>query len=356
MPSPPPGMLLWLEADVGLLDASAAACADGVAVATWQDQSGNGNDATQSSSGLRPIYRASVSGKKSVQWTGTEYLTVASNSGLNPTRIGIFAVVQMASAANGYVVNKNFDGNSLPYSLNVGGNNVPSVQNGIASYNPVGGWQTSGLTTDIRGDGLFHLVGGTFDGSTLIYRLDGSTDDSASPPPNSLPSNAEPVYIGRYQSDAQSMTGYLSELLIYPSAPTGSDLTNLESYLTSKWFGGGGSSYTDSVSDSASASDSLSTVAAFHASDTEAATATDSDSARAAFQSSAADAASAGDSLSCVAAFLAISAEAANAGDSELATAAFFAALTASASLTDFSSTGGFGPLIPFWFFQRGAA
>ncbi len=50
---------LWLTADAGCLNGSGAPCANGDGVATWQDQSGNANHATQATSGNRPTFASS---------------------------------------------------------------------------------------------------------------------------------------------------------------------------------------------------------------------------------------------------------------------------------------------------------
>src|ERR1700733_5386214 len=50
---------LWLKADAGCLNGSGGPCVNGDGVATWQDQSGNANNATQGSSGNRPVFASS---------------------------------------------------------------------------------------------------------------------------------------------------------------------------------------------------------------------------------------------------------------------------------------------------------
>lgn len=59
---------VWLEADVGCLTSAPAACADGDTVATWQDQSGNGNNATKCTNG--PGFNTNVfpNGKPAIQF------------------------------------------------------------------------------------------------------------------------------------------------------------------------------------------------------------------------------------------------------------------------------------------------
>ena len=54
------GLQLWLRADAGTFNDAAKTqpCADGDAVATWADQSGNGYDFTQATANSRPKYNA----------------------------------------------------------------------------------------------------------------------------------------------------------------------------------------------------------------------------------------------------------------------------------------------------------
>ena len=69
LPSVSSGSLrLWLEADAGV-------SADGAGlVSDWQDQSGNGNDATQSDDAMKPslVYPAALAGKPALQFNGTQ--------------------------------------------------------------------------------------------------------------------------------------------------------------------------------------------------------------------------------------------------------------------------------------------
>ena len=74
-------------ANFGLLDASAVAATDGVAVATWQDQSGLGYHATQSTAGNRPLAQLNeVSGNATVQFDGSSDLLSLSGAALDNFR------------------------------------------------------------------------------------------------------------------------------------------------------------------------------------------------------------------------------------------------------------------------------
>ncbi|MDB2447347.1 LamG domain-containing protein [bacterium] len=56
VPSDLEGMLMWVKSDQGLLDPSGDPVVEGARVATWQDQSGNGNDLVQTDASRRPTY------------------------------------------------------------------------------------------------------------------------------------------------------------------------------------------------------------------------------------------------------------------------------------------------------------
>ena len=61
------GLALWLDATNGLFDATSGGnpvTADGASVARWEDQSGNSRNASQATSGNRPILKTSVQGGK----------------------------------------------------------------------------------------------------------------------------------------------------------------------------------------------------------------------------------------------------------------------------------------------------
>jgi hypothetical protein len=80
------GLKLWLKAD-------SLSLSDGDPVSTWADSSGNGNDATQGTAGLRPLYKTNiVGGKPVVRFDGTDdYLAL---TGLNLTDFTAFVVYQ----------------------------------------------------------------------------------------------------------------------------------------------------------------------------------------------------------------------------------------------------------------------
>lgn len=65
------GLAFWLKADAGLLNSSGTAAANGEKIATWQDQSGNVRNATQSVDAYRPelVGSSAINGAAAIKFT-----------------------------------------------------------------------------------------------------------------------------------------------------------------------------------------------------------------------------------------------------------------------------------------------
>lgn len=155
-----------------------------------------------------PLVLTSVSPKAGQGGVGWEHGSGSSLRLAHATRLNftnnftLFGLVRSTSASGSqYILNKNYDGSSVPYSLSIGG---AANTAGIAQYN--GGWQQSTLGgKDIRGDGLVHLVVGTCTGGLLSYYVDGVLYGQGGS--GTLVSGTGDLYIGRYQNDAASFIG-----------------------------------------------------------------------------------------------------------------------------------------------------
>ena len=95
-PTPTPGMSLWLKADAGVLNGSGNPASNGDVVATWQDQSGNGNNGTSSGS-LQPTYATNALNRNPVVAFNLSQITLP-NLGLT-SDFSIFMVRQQTSVA-----------------------------------------------------------------------------------------------------------------------------------------------------------------------------------------------------------------------------------------------------------------
>ncbi len=134
-------------------------------------------------------------------------------------RITIAAWVKLSSGSTGWVMNKNFGGGAVPYSLNVGISGAPTSIDGIAFFNS-GAWKNSNTSTDVR-DGTWHHVAGVFDGTNLIYYVDGVSDSSTTEGSGiAMSSNSENTSIGRYVNDSETATGEIGDIALWNQALT----------------------------------------------------------------------------------------------------------------------------------------
>ena len=216
---PRPGMSLWLRADVGVLDASGNPATDGVAVAAWKDQSGNGNDATQTSPSLKPTWRASIrNGNPACRFTDSSYLNVSMPS-RSLTGFYCAAVYQTPAYSQFHTVVV-----GLNWYLAVGANSSEYnlyLRTSMAAQNPnpinplIGDWV------------LLEMV---WDGSQSSWYNNQSLITSVS-------------QAGIFAFDCTSISSYspygwagdITELLIYPSALSDADRQHNELYLNRKY-------------------------------------------------------------------------------------------------------------------------
>lgn len=122
-----------------------------------------------------------------------------------------------SSGANAgqYIVNKNYDGSFVPYSLSIGAD--PAATHGMASYNGSSGlWDFSGITTDLRNAKRWATVGGSWDSlGTARYWINGKVDSASVGNRTSLPTNNNVYDIGRYRNDSASFNGIIEYVYIW---------------------------------------------------------------------------------------------------------------------------------------------
>jgi hypothetical protein len=179
---------------------------------TWFDLSGNNSGSLING----PTYNTGNNG--SIVFDGSnDYIQCPA---LNLTYISICAWVKANASTKGYIVNRTWSGAVLgtPYSLNVKGNNDAAQLDGIA-FHANYAWKNSGMNTDIRGDGKWHYVVGTFNGTNLSLYLDGVLDATSTEGSGySLPSTSVNLDIGRHANDGHYFGGNISQVSIYNRA------------------------------------------------------------------------------------------------------------------------------------------
>lgn len=205
-----PGLALWLKGNaiVGLND--------GDPITTWSDSSGNGNNATQSTAGSKPLYKTNVlNGLPGVLFDITDdSLSVTSISFSDNSNLTFFIVYNILSGFTG--AHRTLDGIGNNWLLGPHESfhrhyNGDFIQGPASDANFV--YATLVNTADV--------------GATL--RINGSTSGSNT---NTIGPGAGGINIS---APSEPANGYVMELLIYNSSFSGSNVALMESYLTSKY-------------------------------------------------------------------------------------------------------------------------
>jgi len=105
-PADLPGLALWLKAD------AITGLADGEAVATWLDSSGNGRDAAQATESKQPSYQTNeLNGLPAVQTDGGDELLTPSITGL--AALSVYFVVKSSTPNADYFLRCGSDSNAI---------------------------------------------------------------------------------------------------------------------------------------------------------------------------------------------------------------------------------------------------
>jgi hypothetical protein len=233
-PSDIAGLTLWLKSDAGVLDATdTPITADNTQVKTWQDQSGNGFNAVQATSGRQPVWRNAANG---INGNPAIYFSSDIMTTANLTA-GVYTICAVHKAtAHGLIYERGVSVNSNDgeYLYTSTGTTIAARRtDGIGrvsskDYNASWGIGGNTLTTCQQFDG-------THAGHTL--RVNGS-DITLSTAGNTNPGTVDGVgalNIGARHNVVAPVTGFIAEIIYYDSVLPLSDVLKVESYLIGKW-------------------------------------------------------------------------------------------------------------------------
>ncbi len=149
--------------------------------------------------------------------TAANYTTCGTNIQVGAQAVTVSGWAKSNTVNTGYIVNKNYDGSRVPYSLG----NPGASEQGFGFFD--GGWHTTGLTTNYRGDGLFHFIVGTYDGTTLRYYFDGSPETTLSYS-GSTGTGTGQTSIGAYINNSEAWNGTIDEARILNTVLTAAQI------------------------------------------------------------------------------------------------------------------------------------
>lgn len=217
------GLVLWLDAS----DAATITHSGG-AVSQWDDKSASGLDVVQATGGNKPTTGAATqNGLNVISFDSTDTLAVAPGSPICAAAYSIFTVFRKTGSANAF--------ECAPITMTV--SNVAS---------PFDAWDTnrfidlaaySGSYTNIKTStswAQFSWIGVSGATDTFAERKDGSAVASGTQAqPWSVTSQV--ITIASRDDGVTKLTGDIAEILIYDVELTGTDLTDVEDYLATKW-------------------------------------------------------------------------------------------------------------------------
>jgi hypothetical protein len=226
------GLMLWLKSDAGLYQertgasATTPASADADPIGTWLDQSGNSKHHTAGADSTRPTHKVNIiNGRAISRGDNSDDVLSASIDGTALTALSVYGVIRtradISGAALGFWSWASTDKSGTPFAVmqtNVGTIRV-HVNNGYR-------FTVAALASTVYQVCLRHT------GTAWDFRVNGVD---------------EAQYVGARANQAGAATTYIhsgfnasgqedfGEWLIYNSNLTGTDNTNVESYLRTRW-------------------------------------------------------------------------------------------------------------------------
>lgn len=233
-PATIPGLLLWLEADMGIT-------LNGSTVSAWADQSGQGNHATQATGGIQPEFIASaINSKPVVRFASTKSLSItgsgaslkALHSGTGVTYITLFKRNDALTTNNTLLCTNNATGANVGVFYTQRSGRVDGfISNGVDAV------INAQLTYDATSYGIFVSKYQTQSGDDYYSRKNnGSYTQYAELLTPSSANSTFNVFIGNTPTaQGLGLNGDIVGKLIYNSFLSDANILLLTNYLNTKY-------------------------------------------------------------------------------------------------------------------------
>ncbi len=214
------GLRLHLKADLGVT-------ASGGTVSAWADQSGNGFHVEQATATMRPAFTANAAnGKPALTLDGTDDF-LQSNASVDllgaQTSYSYFIVAKPATTQKAYA-------DLFDYSHNSSVRFV--VQQDAGQTNK---FYNNGYATQQLYPTAFNLLTGTHvNGGTVMSRANGVNELTATSSTNSF-GTPSAFRVGNWINSGREFTGQIAEVVMYNRVLTASEITQVETYLDTKY-------------------------------------------------------------------------------------------------------------------------
>lgn len=227
----------WFIADTGVYtDAGSTLASDGQTVQQWNDQSGNGVNISQATSGQRPTYRATgFNSQKGIQFVkaNSQLLTSGATAfALGGTTFSAYVVMFFtgATGVNGRIVSFMYASDATDFSTAESA--IPLLAPDPAS---IGGYRFGSPRGNIAAAvNTNYRVGAIFDGTDhKIYLNNSAGTPSAS---SGTFGATGQIGIGGYAGGSpEYLDGTIAEVVLTNSALSSGDRLSLDDYFKAKW-------------------------------------------------------------------------------------------------------------------------
>jgi hypothetical protein len=233
------GNVLWLKADAAVYnDAGVTAATNGQTVQQWNDQSGNGNNVTQTTAGNRPVFQTAAMGTQPALFfdgaVGTKYLN---NTISNLVTAGgarttfIVSKINASSTIGGtiFTFRRTTALNSLSLGLNAGTNFI--YTDGVAGAN------NASTATNIFNiaKNPFIVTYSSTSGTKVDYRFNTVNQIVSQAGAVSTESGTAGFTVGGREDLASWWQGLISEIIVYDRVLTLAEKQQVEAYLQTKY-------------------------------------------------------------------------------------------------------------------------
>ena len=203
--------ILWLNADSLTLN-------DNDAVSTWDDLSGNSNDAAQGVGSEQPIFRtASINGRPSIEFDGSDYLELGSH--ITSSELSFFTIFSSSTAGAKTI----FTSEKHIFS----GRNV----DGFAFYN---GTRTT-IDKNWITPSLFSVVSDGVATGNFSMTCDGNYVSNSRTNYNSLARTLIGAWPSSLSNESSYFTGFIPEIIVYNNELDSASRNILINYLATKY-------------------------------------------------------------------------------------------------------------------------
>ena len=233
------GTALWLKAD------AIQGLSDGQTVPTWNDSSGNGNNATGVNTPSYETGEFNAGTMPGVYFDGsTDYFNIAHSSSINVTSHTLFVVTKTETTADrGYFLTK--VGDPVNYAVESGkeasGILSCGVNDGAGEY----GYRLSAATHDNATGIVMHRKDVSSTDYTTAFNMywNGSPDNGVGDHPSGATgsyTNTEPMRVGVVSYDGGATftryhKGFMGEVILFDTLLTTTEINDVNAYLGDKW-------------------------------------------------------------------------------------------------------------------------